>query len=60
MVSFYSDVLPNRRRFIHRHSKITELLEPGTRAAVARLIAEAATHDHISSCSRPSALGAVS
>ncbi len=47
MTSFYAEVLAKSPAF---HStevqKSTELLEPGTRAAVAALIAEAAAHDH--------------
>jgi hypothetical protein len=47
MASFYSDVLAKSPAF---HSidiqKSTESLEPGTRAAVAALIAEALSHDH--------------
>jgi hypothetical protein len=47
MASFYADVLAKSPAF---HSmdvqKSTELLEPGTRAAVAALMAEALSHDH--------------
>jgi len=47
MASFYSDVLAKSPAF---HSidvqKSTDLLEPGTRTAVAALIDDAAAHDH--------------
>jgi hypothetical protein len=47
MASFYSDVLAKSPVFHSTDTqKSTDLLEPGTRAAVAALITEAATHDH--------------
>ncbi|MGA8170933.1 MAG: M15 family metallopeptidase [Methylocystis sp.] len=46
-MSFFVDVLPKSPLFRSPViQKSTELLEPGTRAAVAALIAEAAAHDH--------------
>ncbi|MGA8169567.1 MAG: M15 family metallopeptidase [Methylocystis sp.] len=47
MASFYSDVLAKSPAFHSAETqKSTDLLEPGMRAAVAALVAEAATHDH--------------
>jgi hypothetical protein len=47
MLSFYSNVLAKSPAFQSTEvQKSTDLLEPGTRAAVAALIAEAAEHGH--------------